>query len=97
MQTKPENLTYWALAVRHPSPDRPGYARLDTLFICVHLERIGSQLDQIEKQFLEPGETLLDFIQVSRQVVKRCPQVFIETDGWLDVNHQALKDVGEAS
>lgn len=94
-KTRP--LTYWAFAISVPSPTKPGYWRLDTGFIHLYAEHFEPHWEEIEKTKLPPGEKILDFINISKEVFEAQPQVFVDRDGWVAINEDALNVRGTAA
>lgn len=46
---------------------------------------------------LPNGEKILDFINISKEVYEAQPQVFVDRDGWVAINEDALKVGGTAA
>lgn len=90
-------LTYWAIAIHHPHPTKPGYSRLDTGFLYIFDNHFEPHWEEVEKTKLEQGEELLDFINISQEVYEAQPRIFVDRNGWVDVDFSALKVGGQAS
>lgn len=95
-QKKTRPLTYWAFAISVPSPTKPGYWRLDTGFIYLSAENFEPHMKAVEAR-LPNGEKILDFINISKEVFEAQPQVFVDRDGWVAINEDALKVGGTAA